>query len=648
MRKLYWIATLFLCALPSFAQTTFSNGGNITSGGADCSTATNCVSIQMPGTASSITVTITGTFSATLTFEKSGDNGKTWAILDTQIATGVYTYTVASLTNVRVRASAYTSGNAGVFLNVSTASVGTSSISGGGAGGTFTIQNTACSSTTNCLQLVDDDSTDNCGTPLNTFMTNVNAYTGTGVPAVFITDSNAAGKGYKFATTNCHLVFTFPATIHMYATIDCAMTGTNCIQFGPTGLGAGAVQYSQKYQIDGGGTFLGGVNLTVSGIECESWLANCIIKDINWLNFGATNATAGLCTNYAVQFDNNVAEGGVIGNEWLTTDSTPRRCAFTNPLGQATGQNTIMFFDNVLGGAGLGATCSSVGITDGGSYGESRGNNIYGFGMSIRVQGIGHRINSNQMDSAGCTISGVNSAVYYGATGSSTGVGTLGFTNNVGEFAATTHLNNFLAKAPDSSASLYGAVVTGNHSPSGGTVGTTYSVLAANTPCTNALSANTGCYIYANPGLVTTVTCGATNANWYSGDLAASCANQTLTANLTTQTLRTPIMNEGLTITAQVLLTTAATTSSTLPQVSVTYTDVFTNATLTILLTPVWATSTVGCTGTVTNTVGNACMGTSGIIAPKPATAITYTTSNYASTGATPMQYQVLIRANLQ
>jgi hypothetical protein len=127
LRKFKFLPLFLLFALPSRAQTTFSTGGNITSGGANCTVATNCVTIQMPSTASAITVTLTGTFTATLLFEKSGDNGITWATQDTQTTPGLNTYTIASLTNFRVRASAFTSGNIGVFLNVSAAAIGSGS-----------------------------------------------------------------------------------------------------------------------------------------------------------------------------------------------------------------------------------------------------------------------------------------------------------------------------------------------------------------------------------------------------------------------------------------------------------------------------------------------------------------------------------------
>lgn len=95
----------------------------------------------------------------------------------------------------------------------------------------------------------------------------------------------------------------------------------------------------------------------------------------------------------------------------------------------------------------------------------------------------------------------------------------------------------------------------------------------------------------------------------------------------------------------QVVLTRAATTSSTLPQCQITYTDAISNTSQTLVLTPVWASGTAGCSGSTTNTVGNSCTGSSAQITAKINTVVNYATINYASSGATSMQYQVSINA---
>jgi hypothetical protein len=140
MKKLLFLLALSVCAIPCFAQ---GYGGNITTGGANCTTATNCVSTSLPSTTATVSVTLSGTFSATVVYEKSGDNGVTWATVDTQSAVGVNSYSVSAMTNFRARASAFVSGNVGVFINASTAV--TSSSSGGGSGSISTVIDTTAS-----------------------------------------------------------------------------------------------------------------------------------------------------------------------------------------------------------------------------------------------------------------------------------------------------------------------------------------------------------------------------------------------------------------------------------------------------------------------------------------------------------------------
>lgn len=122
------LAFLMLFAFGARGQTTFSTGGAITAGGADCSTATRCISIQLPTNAATLSVTVSGTFSATLTLEQSGDNGGNWATFTTTSATGLTIVPVGAITNFRVRCSSYSSGIANVNLQASVASSVVSSV----------------------------------------------------------------------------------------------------------------------------------------------------------------------------------------------------------------------------------------------------------------------------------------------------------------------------------------------------------------------------------------------------------------------------------------------------------------------------------------------------------------------------------------
>lgn len=101
-----------LAAQPPFATQ------NITAGGADCSTATRCAVFTL-GAQPSVTLTLAGTFSATLVFE--ANSGAGWFTIqgvnlaDGSLATGAsatgqFAFTNTGLQQVRVRASAFVSG----------------------------------------------------------------------------------------------------------------------------------------------------------------------------------------------------------------------------------------------------------------------------------------------------------------------------------------------------------------------------------------------------------------------------------------------------------------------------------------------------------------------------------------------------------
>lgn len=130
MKKLLSILAL-LCVLglaPALrAQTypvTYNTGGNITATNSSC-IPTACVGIGLPSPAAAvITVGITGTFSATLAVEESQDGINFTSAGTSLTSTGTTSYVIAGFTQFRVRASAYSSGNAGVNFQVSNAPTG--------------------------------------------------------------------------------------------------------------------------------------------------------------------------------------------------------------------------------------------------------------------------------------------------------------------------------------------------------------------------------------------------------------------------------------------------------------------------------------------------------------------------------------------
>jgi len=119
-----------------------------------------------------------------------------------------------------------------------------------------------------------------------------------------------------------------------------------------------------------------------------------------------------------------------------------------------------------------------------------------------------------------------------------------------------------------------------------------------------------------------------------------------LTANVASATLyAVPAASGGLyRISALVVETTAASVSSTLPNVQIIYTDVDTNGSVTIDATPVLGVAGVGQTGALTaNTVGTTATGVI-VVDAKASTNISYQTVNYASSIA-GMTYAIHLRA---
>ena len=86
--RLLSAAMIGLMLVPSLAVAQFiiAQSGSITTGGADCSVATRCVTADdsVLGTAGSAAIDVRGSFTATLIFEASidGTNFFTWHVLD--------------------------------------------------------------------------------------------------------------------------------------------------------------------------------------------------------------------------------------------------------------------------------------------------------------------------------------------------------------------------------------------------------------------------------------------------------------------------------------------------------------------------------------------------------------------------------------
>jgi hypothetical protein len=134
MRKL--LLALLFCAIPAFGQSLTSTG-NITAASAasvgPCATPNGCIGLvsltNASASPSSVTVTISGTYSATLVAEGAGD-GQNYQLMSapqlvTGGTTGTYSFNIAGLQAFRIRASAYVSGTAVITLTASPASSST-------------------------------------------------------------------------------------------------------------------------------------------------------------------------------------------------------------------------------------------------------------------------------------------------------------------------------------------------------------------------------------------------------------------------------------------------------------------------------------------------------------------------------------------
>lgn len=117
---------LSICASRVAAQDASNPlGGDIRASSTNCSVSSSCVWQKLPANATSLTVTVAngpvGSFTGTLQFEQSSNGGFNFSAASPASTTvpGVFTFTVTSFTDFRVRASAFASGDASVNIQAS-------------------------------------------------------------------------------------------------------------------------------------------------------------------------------------------------------------------------------------------------------------------------------------------------------------------------------------------------------------------------------------------------------------------------------------------------------------------------------------------------------------------------------------------------
>lgn len=162
MKPIILALLLVFCALSLAAQTspTQYSQGNITATGATCGTTNACITLVLQNNAIAESVALSGTFTATITFEASYNNGTTWVSEGTSTSAGTTTFSLGSATQLRARCSAFTSGTVVVYINSTLAMGGGGSGSGGAGGSTSDVQFNTAGTLTGNPAFTFDTSTD--------------------------------------------------------------------------------------------------------------------------------------------------------------------------------------------------------------------------------------------------------------------------------------------------------------------------------------------------------------------------------------------------------------------------------------------------------------------------------------------------------
>jgi hypothetical protein len=137
------------CLLPPVASAQGTKTGNLTAESTDCSITGSCVSMKLFNGAGAVGLSVTGTFSQTIQFEGSADNGVSYVAISgfppnsttgasNTTSAGTWRFAVSGLTNLRVRCSSFSSGSAVIAIQQSPTAASLNQ-GGGGGGGSGTV-----------------------------------------------------------------------------------------------------------------------------------------------------------------------------------------------------------------------------------------------------------------------------------------------------------------------------------------------------------------------------------------------------------------------------------------------------------------------------------------------------------------------------
>lgn len=524
-----------------------------------------------------------------------------------------------------------------------------SGIGGGGAGGGVTSSifyaASSCSGLSNCVQWVDDDATDNCTTATTTWLNSVNAYAGPGTANVTIQGSGS-GKAYKFVS--CPLTFTGPAgtagnaqgvSIQSSATIDCAQASGDCISLGKVGCTGFAGYTTGCHDITWrGGTFVGGASNSPAMIEFQASMFLAVLDDATFINTVAGNATLGNCTNYSVQFDTSI--GGIEFSRNKYYGTVLGQC-FSNNIDTTGGANTIQMRGNMISHT-VSAACGSQAHYDSSSHSTFQGNLIFGFAANLTLanNGTGNggeggwMVQGNNFDTGGCTVAGGTAAeIQFGGTVNNA----VGPANIIGNDFFTAPA---IGQTKGSTATMQEWAVSGNTNKNG-VIGSN-AVLAAAYVCLPEASGadQTPCLVSGNQGFLSYPQFGTNNPTpgWMIG--AGNYGRYVATAqaaNIGSTSINGGqlVVGTDAIISCNVVVTQQATTSATVPSCSIIWTDAISGVSETQVIA-------AGGNGGTNPAVGTVTQGTV-FASVKANTGINFSTGSYASVGATPMQYAVIV-----
>ena len=374
----YMKIRLLVCSLiylaGSFCYGQNYANGSITASGSTCATAGACVVAQLQQNSGGATITLSGTWSATVQFEAAADGVNFSALSMTPVGggsavtsatgNGVWQVNIAGLSVVRARASALASGTAVVNIQGSQASARTSP--GGGGSGTVTSVSGAAPVT-----CVDSTTTPVCS------LTNTLNSPGSTTDATSLINTALAGGGTVYLNPGTYALKTAANDILMSVSnsnLICYPGTTIQAQTGFTSSGSEVAVLSVN-NVNIQGCIFDGNSLSSFGVGIGGTASNIHIDSNQFMNHtvegvgGGTNRTGG-----AIILSNNTFSNEVVGMDDIAGDGgTPSLIAYNNTFSNITGaaceglassgDNFFSAYNNSFSGTG-GGSCS-----DGALYG---------------------------------------------------------------------------------------------------------------------------------------------------------------------------------------------------------------------------------------------------------------------------------------